>query len=58
MPNLKWFSGGKERRDEALIIIDDLLATLDNNVKMNPLRQLLQSYHEELKIVGRQRPIF
>ena len=58
MPNLKWFSGGKEKRDEALIIIDDLLETLDNTVKINPLRQLLQSYHEELKIVGRQRPIF
>lgn len=37
MPNLKWFSEEKERRDEALIIIDELLATLDNNVKINPL---------------------
>lgn len=37
MPNLKWFSGGKEKRDEALIIIDDLLETLDNTVKINPL---------------------
>ncbi|MEI4781350.1 bacteriocin immunity protein [Streptococcus pasteurianus] len=56
MPNLKWFSGGKERRDEALIIIDELLATLDNNMKINPLRQLLQSYHEELKNRGTSTP--
>lgn len=37
MPNLKWFSEGKERRDEVLILIDELLATLDNNMKINPL---------------------
>ena len=30
MVEINWFSGGKERRDEAVTIIDELLSNLTN----------------------------
>lgn len=47
---------GKRKKRRSINLIDDLLATLDNNMKINPLRQLLQSYHEELKNSGTSMP--
>ena len=45
MVEINWFSGGKERRDEAITIVDDLLSNLTNP----DLKKVLLSYREELK---------
>lgn len=45
MVEINQFSGGKERRDEAVTIIDDLLSNLTNP----DLKKVLLSYREELK---------
>ncbi|MBX9075363.1 bacteriocin immunity protein [Streptococcus anginosus] len=45
MVKIKWFSGGKERRDEAITIIDELLSNLTDS----DLKKVLLSYREELK---------
>lgn len=46
---LKWFAGGKERRDEALIILDKLIASFHNNYGVQPLTDLFLKYKSELK---------
>ena len=45
MVEINWFAGGKERRDEAITIVDDLLSNLTNP----DLKKVLLSYREELK---------
>ncbi|RHE87369.1 bacteriocin immunity protein [Streptococcus anginosus] len=45
MVEINWFSGGKERRDDAITIVDDLLSNLTNP----DLKKVLLSYREELK---------
>lgn len=53
---LKWFAGGKERRDEALIILDKLIASFYNNYGVQPLTDLFLKYKNELKNGGTSTP--
>lgn len=48
MKKLKWFSGGTERSEQAVAIIDELLKNLDI-VQNNILKITLESYRTELK---------
>ena len=48
MSELKWFSGGKERGDQAIIIITDLLSELNNDPKNQALQKVLSNYQDEL----------
>ncbi|MCO4483876.1 putative bacteriocin immunity protein [Streptococcus infantarius subsp. infantarius] len=40
MVDLKWFSGGKERKNEAVVIIDELLVSLSEDSKYIPLKKI------------------
>lgn len=46
---LKWFSGGSERGNEAISIVDNLLKDIDSNPTDAPLKQVLLSYKDELE---------
>ena len=41
MAKLKWFSGGKERREEAISIIEELISDLQTNDSAEALSKLL-----------------
>ncbi len=45
---VKWFSGGKERKDKASELIQDLILDLKNSPNTKQLEQLLVSYKKEL----------
>lgn len=45
---VKWFSGGKERKDKASELIQDLMLDLKNSHNTKQLEQLLVSYKKEL----------
>lgn len=49
MSKLKWFSGGKERSDQALTLINELLKELDKNPNSQALQKLLANYQNELR---------
>lgn len=46
--SVKWFSGGKERKNEAIMILGALIKDLDSNSKNLPVQKVLLSYREEL----------
>lgn len=52
MMGIKWFSGGKERREAALPIFEELIASMANDSKKEPLKALLVKYRQELKTSG------
>lgn len=55
MQALKWFSGGRERRERAILLIDKLFS--ENGDKSNtPLYRLLSSYRQELESDGASIP--
>jgi len=45
MTGLKWFAGGKERREQAVAIIDEVIETKPDYAD---LKQVLHSYRTEL----------
>ncbi|KXT75286.1 bacteriocin immunity protein [Streptococcus sp. DD12] len=45
---IKWFSGGNERKEEALSLMDDLLKDLSSHQGDPNLAQVIQKYHQEL----------
>ncbi|MGK4179675.1 bacteriocin immunity protein [Lapidilactobacillus dextrinicus] len=49
MSKLKWFSGGTDRAQQALEIIDDLLHDLYKNSENDTLQNLLLKYKYELE---------
>ncbi len=49
MGKLKWFSGGKERSNQAENIITDLLDDLKTDLDNESLKKVLENYLEELK---------
>lgn len=53
MGKLKWFSGGKERSNQAENIITDLLDDLKTDLDNESLKKVLENYLEELKKKGR-----
>lgn len=56
MSKLKWFSGGKERSDQALALINELLKELDKNPNSQALQKLLANYQNELRKKERSVP--
>lgn len=44
MAKLKWFSGGKERREEAIRIIEELLLDLQTNDSATSVKKTLTHY--------------
>lgn len=48
MTGLKWFAGGKERREQAVAIIDEVLETIGDKPDYADLKQVLYSYRTEL----------
>ena len=57
MGDLKWFSGGKERKDKAVIIIDELLLSLSEDPKYKPLQIFFLFYRQELESSGTSVPL-
>lgn len=49
MEKLKWFSGGKEREEQAINIITGLLSDLNNDTKSQSLQKILINYRDELE---------
>ena len=48
MTGLKWFAGGKERREQAVAIIDEVIETIGDKPDYAGLKQVLHSYRTEL----------
>lgn len=48
MSKLKWFSGGKERSQQANILITELLNELGDDSHSEALKKVLSSYKQEL----------
>jgi hypothetical protein len=57
MAGLRWFSGGKERKNEAVIIIDELLVSLSEDSKYIPLKEFFLFYRKELESSGTSTPL-
>ena len=56
MTPLKWFSGGSERRCEAMTIIDHLLEDIKAAPQLAPLKNQLVIYKKRLKDDGTSTP--
>jgi hypothetical protein len=56
MAKLKWFSGGKERREEAIRIIEELLLDLQTNASATSVKKTLIHYLNEFKTNGTSFP--
>lgn len=56
MAKLKWFSGGKERREEAISIIEELISDLHTNDSAEALSKSLIYYLNEFKTSGTSFP--
>ena len=56
MTPLKWFSGGSERRCEAMTIIDHLLEDIKAAPQLTPLKNQLVIYKKRLKDDGISTP--
>lgn len=56
MGELKWFSGGMERRQEALALLDELIQTLACDTHLAPLKEVLISYECQLRNGGTSIP--
>ena len=52
MTPLKWFAGGRERRCEAMTIINHLLEDIKDTSQLAPLKNQLVSYKRRLKDDG------
>lgn len=46
--SVKWFSGGKERKNEAVLLLDSFIQEVASEAHGQPLEQVLKSYREEL----------
>ena len=56
MTPLKWFAGGRERRCEAMAIIDHLLEDMKDAPQLSPLKNQLAVYKSQLKGGGISTP--
>ena len=56
MTPLKWFTGGSERRCEAMTIIDYLLEDIKAAPQLTPLKNQLVIYKKRLKDDGTSTP--
>ncbi len=57
MGKLNWFSGGKERSNQAENIITDLLDDLKTDLDNESLKKVLENYLKELKQKGASVPL-
>lgn len=48
MSKLKWFSGGNERSEEAIVILNKLITSMDKDTDAKTFERLLISYRDEL----------
>ena len=55
MSKLNWFSGGKERSDQALALITEILRELDTDQNSQALQKVLANYQNDLR--KEERPI-
>ena len=55
MSKLNWFSGGKERSNQALALITEILRELDTDQNSQALQKVLANYQNELR--KEERPI-
>lgn len=55
MSKLNWFSGGKERSDQALALITEILRELDTDQNSQALQKALANYQNELR--KEKRPV-
>ena len=55
MSKLNWFSGGKERSNQALTLITEILRELDTDQNSQALQKVLANYQNELR--KEERPI-
>ena len=56
MTPLKWFAGGRERRCEAMTIIDYLLEDIKDAPQLTPLKNQLVIYKKRLQDDGTSTP--
>ena len=56
MTSLKWFAGGRERRCEAMTIIDYLLEDIKSAPQLAPLKNQLVIYKKRLEDDGTSTP--
>ncbi|WP_247918004.1 bacteriocin immunity protein [Streptococcus oralis] len=56
MTPLKWFAGGRERRCEAMTIIDHLLEDIKDTPQLAPLKNQLVIYKRRLRDDGTSVP--
>ena len=56
MTPLKWFAGGRERRCEAMTIIDHLLEDIKAAPQLTPLKNQLVIYKKRLEDDGTSTP--
>ena len=56
MTSLKWFAGGRERRCEAMAIIDHLLEDIKDAPQLTPLKNQLVIYKRRLEDDGTSTP--
>lgn len=56
MTPLKWFAGGRERRSEAMTIINHLLEDIKDKTQLTLLKNQLVSYKRRLKDDGTSTP--
>lgn len=56
MSRLSWFSGGAERRQEALTLLEHLIQDISDDQSLLPLKSVLMSYEQELKSGGTAVP--
>ena len=56
MTPLKWFAGGRERRCEAMAIIDHLLEDIKDTPQLTPLKNQLVIYKRRLEDDGTSTP--
>lgn len=45
---LRWYSGGSDRAEQAINIINELLSDLGDSSQSGPLRDVLRGYKEDL----------
>ena len=55
MSKLNWFSGGKERSNQALALMTEILRELDTDQNSQALQKVLANYQNELR--KEERPI-
>lgn len=55
MSKLNWFSGGKERSNQALALITEILRELDTDQNSQALQKVLANYQNELR--KEERPV-